>query len=102
MSDGQFGDLEAPVFLDNLDCMGSESRLLDCDISAGHLGLIDDTCGLDLGVICPGMYILSLFLVHSVTIIYLPVAFSATLVFSIPNLCICKFFSGRQLHHWSS
>ena len=55
LSDGRFGDTNAPVFLDNVVCEGSEARLLDCRISEGHLGLIDDTCGLDLDIICPGM-----------------------------------------------
>ena len=55
LSDGRFGDANAPVFFDNVVCNGREARLLDCRISEGHLGLIDELCGPDLGIICPGM-----------------------------------------------
>ena len=56
ITDGQFGESTAPVFLDNVGCVENENTLLDCPIS-DQLGLRDDNCGLDLGVRCPGMFI---------------------------------------------
>ena len=57
VSDGQFGEVAAPIFLDDVVCGGEEERLIDCPLS-GHLGLRDEQCGADLGVVCPGSYYL--------------------------------------------
>ena len=49
-------NLSAPVHLDNIDCTGTESRLIDCP----HLYPVGVTfCGLNevAGVVCPSMYV---------------------------------------------
>ena len=61
VSDGSFGEVSSPVFIDRLDCLGNEERIINygvqddmstCDSS--RVGFVLDDCGLDLGVRCPG------------------------------------------------
>lgn len=55
-SGGLFGDTDSPVFMDSVQCQGSEERLIDCNLDGGmEVGQRDDTCGQDLGVKCPGI-----------------------------------------------
>ena len=47
-----FGEGGGPIFLDNVFCMGNETRLADCQ----HQGLASHNClhYEDAGVVCPG------------------------------------------------
>ena len=59
VTDSEFGEAVLPTFLDNVNCMGTESRLMDCN---EEIGLISGDCACDgcvqeLGVKCPGMYV---------------------------------------------
>lgn len=52
-----FGKGVGPIYLNRLDCLGSESGLLDCDSQYGRsvLGVVQCTHAQDAGVVCPGM-----------------------------------------------
>ena len=50
----KFGEGNGPVFLNNLECSGSESRLLDCEQSTVGNNLCDHSN--DVGVRCYGLY----------------------------------------------
>lgn len=58
--DGEFGDISAPVFVDEVDCTGAEENIVDCDFGT-RIGFINDFCACDdcaedLGLRCPGLY----------------------------------------------
>ena len=58
MRNGYFGQGQAAIHLDDLDCDGTERRLADCD----HIGVGNHNCGHfeDVGVICHGESISSI------------------------------------------
>ena len=49
MSVGEFGEVShGPIFLDQLDCVGQEISLTDCDYSTNHMC----THQRDVGITC--------------------------------------------------
>ena len=58
-SGGHFGFVEGPIFLDNVNCTGTEQSILEC--LSQDAGI--HNCGhrQDVGVLCPGKYGTSLF-----------------------------------------
>ena len=61
VSDGSFGEVSSPVFIDRLDCLGTEERIINYGVQddmntcpSSRVGFVVDNCGLDLGVRCPG------------------------------------------------
>ena len=52
---GAFGEGVGPIFLNQLNCDGSELDLLECDRQS-FLGLVDCTHARDAGVVCPGKF----------------------------------------------
>ena len=59
----KFGEGNGPVFLYNLECVGSENRLLDCEQSTVGHNLCDHSN--DVGVRCYGVYIRRFFPVET-------------------------------------
>ena len=62
VSDGSFGDVSAPIFIDRLDCVGPEDAIVNYGDREGvvscpssRVGYVFDSCERDLGVRCPGM-----------------------------------------------
>ena len=55
LSEATFGQGDGPIYLDDVRCTGSETRLADCQ----HRGIASHDCSHseDAGVICPGEYI---------------------------------------------
>ena len=52
-----YSDGSGPIFLDQLDCSGSEESLLDCP-SGRPVGLHQCDHTMDVGIRCQGMYCL--------------------------------------------
>jgi len=57
LSEAQFGSAMAPIFLDQLDCSGSETSLLECRYYT-PLGLSTCQHSEDAGVRCIGKHLL--------------------------------------------
>lgn len=53
---GHFPSANGSIFIDLVDCKGTESRLLDCS----HSDYADCTHNDEAGVSCPGIYIINL------------------------------------------
>ena len=61
VSDGSFGEVSAPIFIDQLFCVGDEDAIVNYGgrdrvnaCRSSLLGFVSDSCGQDLGVRCPG------------------------------------------------
>lgn len=51
MSNAFFGEGSGPIFIDDAQCLGNETRLIDC---TANMGFSDCTHSEDAGVVCQG------------------------------------------------
>ena len=56
VTNGEFGEVQAPVFIDGVACTGNEMNISNC--ARSRIGFITDACAQDIaedfGVRCPG------------------------------------------------
>lgn len=57
VTDGRFGKGVGPVYVGNVECQGTEMRLVDCN-NVTTQALIGCHHGRDVGVLCEGMHII--------------------------------------------
>lgn len=50
---GGFGEGSGPIFLNNVGCLGTEQRLLEC-LSSGVTVVMECDHSQDVGVVCSG------------------------------------------------
>ena len=74
ITNGQFGEVSVPVFVDGVECSDHQALSIEQCITNAYVGFIRDQCACegcseDLGVRCPGLYTQyianSYFLVHA-------------------------------------